>query len=58
MAGKKHGDGAKTGSKKQPPGTHRGPETGNGYTASTGHGKPKGVVFKIVEAFKPGGKST
>ena len=43
--GKKHQDGAKTGKQTQGAGRHRGPETGNGYTASTGRGKPGKVVF-------------
>lgn len=53
--GKKHQDGAKTSKNQdQPPGRRRGVETGNGRTASTGHGKPKGVVHKIVKAITKG----
>lgn len=33
-----------TGSDKQGAGRRRGVETGNGYTASTGHGKPDKVT--------------
>lgn len=42
--GKKHQDGTNAGRQNQPPGRRRGPETGNGTTASTGHGRPNRVV--------------
>ena len=42
----KHKDALGTGSKSQRPGKRRGVETGNGYSASTGHGKPTGVTFQ------------
>jgi hypothetical protein len=38
--------GAGSGDGGQQAGRHRGVETGNGWTASTGRGKPKGVVFR------------
>jgi hypothetical protein len=49
---KKH-KGNGTGNPQQGAGTRRGPETGNGYTASTGRGKPskvetQGSVLKSV----------
>lgn len=42
---KKH-KGNGTGSPEQPPGRRRGPETGTGFTASTGRGKPDKVEFR------------
>lgn len=45
--GKKHQDGAKTSKHPdQTAGRHRGVETGNGWTASTGRGKPDKVTFR------------
>jgi hypothetical protein len=46
---KKHQDGAKTGKQKEP-GRRRGVETGNGWTASTGRGKPNHVTSKDPNA--------
>lgn len=43
--GKKH-KGNGTGNAAQGTGRRRGPETGNGYTASTGHGRPSGVEYQ------------
>lgn len=42
---KKH-KGAGTGSADQGTGRRRGPETGNGYTASTGHGKVDKITYR------------
>ena len=42
---KKH-KGNGTGNPEQPPGRRRGPETGTGFTASTGRGKPDKVEFR------------
>lgn len=56
--GKQHGDGARASSNHaQSPGKHRGVETGNGYTASTGRGKPKGVVWQGRAPLPPGRRS-
>lgn len=49
-----HRGGAGSGNPQQKPGKRRGPETGNGYTASTGRGKPDKVVF---QGAAPGSKS-
>ncbi len=43
-----------TGSESQGAGRRRGPETGNGFTASTGRGKPGKVTF---QGTVPGQKS-
>ena len=40
--------------KQAAPGTHRGPETGNGFTASTGHGRVDRVTY---QGTLPGQKS-
>lgn len=45
----KHKDGANTAQQGGKAGKHRGIETGNGRTASTGRGVPKGVVFKTAD---------
>lgn len=47
MAKKHKGNG--TGSESQGAGKRRGVETGNGHTASTGRGTPKGVVFRTAD---------
>lgn len=47
---KKHKKGAGSGSESQGAGTHRGPETGNGRTASTGRGKPTHVANRDPKA--------
>jgi hypothetical protein len=43
-----------TGSDAQPPGRRRGPETGNGYTASTGRGRVDKITY---QGSTPGQKS-
>lgn len=50
---KKH-KGNGTGRDSQGTGRRRGPETGTGFTASTGHGKPDKVVY---QGTVPGQKS-
>jgi hypothetical protein len=51
-----HRGGAGSGNPDQGPGKRRGPETGNGYTASTGRGRPSGVVYQSPGTV-PGQKS-
>lgn len=58
MAGKKHQKGAQVGSTGQGAGRHRGAETGNGYTASTGRARQGKVTVTFQGAAGQSGKQS